>query len=208
MNKLHWQTVSPELKEIILKISNESAFSGFRLCGGTALSLQLGHRVSVDADFVSEAYFDKDDIAEIVGKTLVSVSDLYIGDTGVFLKSNGFKVDFLSWNIPFIRANVMADGVSLLHVEEIAAMKLFAITRRGEKKDYIDIAYLLQTYTLNELISFYKTRHPNSDASIVVKFLLSFSDIESQPEPNMLLNFDWKKAKQILNDAVKNYLAE
>lgn len=203
---LHWQTVSAELKEIILKISSVHDFSGFRLCGGTSLSLQTGNRISVDADFVCETYFDKNQVADIAEKTLSNVTDLYIGDFGVFLKSNGIKVDFLSWNIPHIRPAQIVENVSLLHVEEIAAMKLFAITRRGEKKDYIDIAYLLQTYSLSQIIGFYNERHPKNDPALVVKFLLSYADIEKQPEPNMLVNLNWTKAKEILTQSVKDYL--
>jgi predicted nucleotidyltransferase component of viral defense system len=203
---LHWQTISPELKEIILKISQNHAFHPFRLCGGTALSLQLGHRISVDADFVSASHFDKNFIAGEVEKILTDVSDLYIGDLGVFLKSKGIKVDFLSWNIPFIKPAVINSEIPLLDIEEIAAMKLFAITRRGEKKDYIDIAFLLQTYSLKTLIECYKIRHPKNDTAIVIKFLLSYGDIENQPEPKMTIEFDWQKAKQVLKESVKAYI--
>jgi predicted nucleotidyltransferase component of viral defense system len=204
---LNWQTISPELKEIILTISQNQAFNQFRLCGGTALSLQLGHRISVDADFVSASYFDKNSIIGEIEKTLKDVSDLHTGDFGVFLKSKGIKVDFLSWNIPFIKPVVMKNGISLLDIEEIAAMKLFAITRRGEKKDYIDLAFLLQTYSLKDLVDCYKIRHPKNDTAIVIKFLLSYGDIENQPEPEMIIDFDWQKAKQILKDNIKVYVS-
>ncbi len=50
---LHFQTVAPTLLKIIQTISAEPFFQSFRLVGGTALSLQLGHRMSVDADFFS-----------------------------------------------------------------------------------------------------------------------------------------------------------
>lgn len=48
---LHLETVSPALLKIIKAVSDEPMFQDFRLVGGTALSLQLGHRTSVDAEF-------------------------------------------------------------------------------------------------------------------------------------------------------------
>lgn len=54
----HLETVSPALLKIIRAVSSDPVFQDFRLVGGTALSLILGHRVSVDADFFSENPFD------------------------------------------------------------------------------------------------------------------------------------------------------
>jgi len=57
------------------------------------------------------------------------------------------------------------------------------------------------------LINFYKERHPQNDAALVVKFLLSYADTEKQPDPAMLVGFDWVNAKEILTKAVKGYLS-
>jgi len=203
---LHWNTVSPQLKKLIEQVSANEAFSNFRLGGGTALALQLGHRVSVDADFISENISDKKELADLVSRQIEVVSDLHIGEIGVFLKSGGIKLDFLSWNIPFIRPVVAEPGFRLLHTEEIAAMKLYAITQRGEKKDYYDIAVLLKSYSIEQLLQFYKERHPKNDTSVVVRFLISFSDIDFQPEPHHLIDFNWEQAKAVLTQSVKEYL--
>jgi hypothetical protein len=42
----------------------------FRLVGGTGLSLQLGHRQSIDIDLFSDADYDFNDLAKIVRKKL------------------------------------------------------------------------------------------------------------------------------------------
>ena len=41
---LHYETVSPLLKETLQKLVNSPIFKDFTLIGGTCLSLQLGHR--------------------------------------------------------------------------------------------------------------------------------------------------------------------
>jgi predicted nucleotidyltransferase len=203
---LHWNTVTPSLKNLILYVSANEKFKSFRLGGGTALALQLGHRISEDADYIADYSFDKEKLSHTIQQEINGASDLYIGEIGVFLKANGIKLDFLSWNIPFIKPVVNEDGLQLLHVEEIAAMKLFAITQRGEKKDYFDIAVLLQHYSLQQLLEFYLSRNPLNDTSVILRFLVSFSDIELQPEPLKLIDMEWKEAKSILKTAVKEYL--
>jgi hypothetical protein len=61
---LFWNTVSLKLEEILHLLMNAPELYAFRLVGGTALSLHLGHRMSVDIDlFTDEPYgsidFDK-----------------------------------------------------------------------------------------------------------------------------------------------------
>ncbi len=50
VEKLQYQTVQPVLKSTLNWLMSEEIFKPFRLIGGTALSLQLGHRESVDVD--------------------------------------------------------------------------------------------------------------------------------------------------------------
>jgi len=92
---LHWETVSPELKEVLYIIASNQHFKSFRLCGGPALALQLGHRKSVDADYVSQGFFDKQHLMRICSAEIPSVTDMFAGELGIFLKSNGIKLDFL-----------------------------------------------------------------------------------------------------------------
>ena len=46
IEKLQYQTVTPQLKSALDWLMSEEIFNAFRLVGGTALSLQLGHRES------------------------------------------------------------------------------------------------------------------------------------------------------------------
>ena len=48
--KLHNETVSPQLTRCLKKIMQSDIFKDFNLVGGTCLSLQLGHRRSIDID--------------------------------------------------------------------------------------------------------------------------------------------------------------
>ena len=51
---LYYQTVTELLKKSLVQLMQATAFNDFRLVGGTALSLQLGHRISVDIDLFTD----------------------------------------------------------------------------------------------------------------------------------------------------------
>lgn len=168
------------------------------------MALQIGHRISIDADFICEKEFDKDELIFQLNQIFPNqILDIRQNKLGVFLKINEIKVDFLSWNIPFIRSEVNLEDIRMMHLEEICASKLFAILNRGEKKDYIDIATLLDLYSLDQMVSFYKEKYNNSDESILLKYLCSFSDIDFQALPNMVSSLNWETAKQKIIDSVR-----
>jgi len=56
-DKLYWNTVTPLLRTVLDQLMVNLLFASFRLVGGTSLSLQLGHRISVDIDLFSIRFF-------------------------------------------------------------------------------------------------------------------------------------------------------
>ena len=72
---LQTQTVVPELLELLKKLMNEKSFSNYFLVGGTALSLQIGHRNSIDIDLFGKEPIDYDlfvDVLKEFGTTEVT----------------------------------------------------------------------------------------------------------------------------------------
>ncbi|SEA69181.1 Nucleotidyl transferase AbiEii toxin, Type IV TA system [Flavobacterium gillisiae] len=65
MKNLHWKTVSPLLKDILVDLMHEPLLSPFRLVGGTSLSLQIGHRMSVDIDLFTAADYGSIDFKKL-----------------------------------------------------------------------------------------------------------------------------------------------
>lgn len=203
---LHYETISAELKKIIQTVCKNPFFNKFRLFGGTALALQIGHRVSTDADFVSEESFDRDDLILEINKLFKhKVQNTRQNHVGVYMEINGIKVDFVSWNNPFIRKAVVIDDMRLMHKTEIITTKLNAVLNRGEKKDYIDIAFILNEIPLQEMFNLFKEKYGFVDEMQLIKYLCSYSDIDFQPQPKMLIDFDWDKAKEIIKSSVEKY---
>lgn len=55
---LHKETVTTATLDLISKLLAEKQLEDFLLVGGTALSLQVGHRISIDIDLFSNKPFD------------------------------------------------------------------------------------------------------------------------------------------------------
>jgi hypothetical protein len=205
-NDLHFNCISEELRELIEGICSDAYFDKFRLFGGTALALHIGHRISVDADFISAETFSKEQLAHKLSQRFPNtLSNVVTGDLGVFAKVSSIKLDFLSWNQPFIREAERHGSIRLMHTEEIIAHKLFAILNMGEKKDYVDLAFLLKDYSLQDMISFYAEKYNKSNTVQLLKYLLSYGDIDFQPKPKMTSDISWEFLKLQLKEAVQKY---
>jgi hypothetical protein len=87
-------------------------------------------------------------------------------------------------------------------------MKLSAITNRGTKKDFVDLAFLLKHFALQDMLDFYAQKFSDGSAFTVLKSLVFFDDAEDDPMPNMLKPFDWTEAKRRITDAVLDVSAD
>ena len=204
---LQYQTVEPATLDLLKKIQQLPVFSSHRLVGGTSLALQFGHRISIDLDFFSENLIEHEEIlinikhlgiVDIVSKSKY-ISCFYIND---------IKVDFVSLPYKWIDEPVLEDSISLASIKDIAAMKLAAITNRGSKKDFIDLALLIDQLGLHQMMSLYHEKYPDGMEMMVLRSLLYFDDAEIQSDPIMLVPFDWKKVKKLIVDESKLYLKQ
>ena len=85
-------------------------------------------------------------------------------------------------------------------------MKLAAITGRGAKKDFIDLYFLLQEFTLAEMISLYEEKYKDGSTFMVLKSLVYFDDAENDEMPEMLKPITWQDIKETIVKENKNYL--
>ena len=105
----------------------------FRLVGGTSLSLQIGHRISVDLNFFSEKSFDNDGIQRLLQSETEQFELQSMSGTGFSCFIQGIKCDFYNWSVRFIREPINKDGIRMCSLEDIVAFKLDAIIRRKKK---------------------------------------------------------------------------
>lgn len=157
---LSFQTIEPDTLEFLKALMAEPSFNGIRLVGGTSLALQYGHRQSVDIDMFG--IFSPD--ASAMSERLKKLGQTFVVKESERIKIytiNGIKVDFVDYgNYPWIDDVIIENGLRLASPKDIAAMKINAIEGRGTKKDFIDVYFLLQHYSLNQLLDFYAKKYP------------------------------------------------
>ena len=202
---LYYKTIDTETLELLKRIQNIPAFANLRLVGGTSLALQIGHRKSIDLDLFGKIEDDEFTIAEILNKT---------GRVTILKKSkniniytiNGIKVDIVNYPYAWLKDIIFEDTLKLANMEDIAAMKLSAITNRGTKKDFIDLFFLLKRYSLEELFDFYKNKYHDGSAFLVIKSLSYFDDADEEAMPDMCIAAKWEEIKSRLSHILTDYL--
>jgi predicted nucleotidyltransferase component of viral defense system len=120
------------------------------------------------------------------------------------------KIDFMS-NEQFIRPYILEEGIHIAHIEDIAAMKLEAITSRLEKKDFWDISELLERYSLKQLTGFYKERYPWNDLREVMERITQFHKCEENSKSSEVLCINgktWNDVKQIITNAFNLFVLD
>ena len=200
------KAIDSKTRQVLRKIRETQVLENFYLAGGTALSLILGHRKSIDLDFFSSS-FPKFEILVAKLKTLnpkvinqdKGTLDLYI---------DGVKVSFLEYKYPLIGDFLEFDQVKVASLEDIACMKLSAISSRGSKKDFIDLYFILQKFSLGELLALFekKFKGVNYQMSHILKSLVYFEEAEKQPDPEFLVDVDWNEVKSFLEGKVKELI--
>jgi predicted nucleotidyltransferase component of viral defense system len=138
---MHPEALTEKAKVFLPALKN---FNDFYLAGGTALALQIGHRISVDFDLFSEKEIDKGlftKVKQIFADREVALSVNNPDELTVFVDS--LKITFLKYPFPLIFDLADYEGTKLLSVKEIAATKAYTINRRGSLKDYVDLFFIV-----------------------------------------------------------------
>lgn len=131
---LHWNTVNNLLKDSLITLMQSSEFLEFRLVGGTALSLHLGHRMSVDIDLFTDAPYRSIDFSVIEDFLHASFGHVqgYFGGNPAMGKSylvgsdrdHVVKLDIFYSMDPFFQPAISQDYIRMATIEEIIAMKV------------------------------------------------------------------------------------
>jgi len=127
------------------------------------------------------------------GEVIVTQSSKNI----IITEVSGIKVDFVNYKYPLLSEPIIENSIRMLSKRDIAAMKLNAIAGRGSKKDFIDLFFLMDEFSLNEMMRFYLQKYSDGSEFMVQKSLTYFEDADEQLNPKMLSkNFNWESCKQ------------
>src|SRR3989344_5764545 len=179
---------------------------GWYLAGGTALALQVGHRISFNLDFfTSQRDFDISGIERELSEggewttTLREKGTLH----GIF---HGAKMSFIAYH--FFRPSdesLQCQTVRLVLPKDIAVMKIMAVSQRGKKRDFVDLYWLAQNgMSLEEALLGALRQYGNQRHSLphFLKSLVYFADAEDDPMPEIFFQADWKMMKDYFEATV------
>jgi len=178
----------------------------FGLVGGTNLSLRFGHRISIDLDLFTNQPFNTEAIYNKLETRFPNILQASQGETMLFLYINEVKIDIVLLPYPYLNPMEVIEGIRFVSLEDIAAMKLSAVARRGVKKDFWDIAELFEVFSLDQMIEFYRAKYSSRDIFHLLRSLVYFNDAEPQKNPDPLKDITWNQVKHKVQKAVKVYL--
>jgi len=215
MIKMYYNTVNNLLKDSLQILMASHEFENFRLVGGTSLSLQLGHRISIDIDLFSDAAYGSIDFKAI---------DLFLRSTFSYVdqsndlepamgksyligtdKNNAVKVD-LYYTDRFIRPVLLVDDIRLATTEEIIAMKVDVVQRGGRKKDFWDLHECLLKYGIAKMLDLHEERYPyGHDRDLILKNFIDFTIADDDFDPICLQGKYWEFIREDIEEAVNKY---
>jgi predicted nucleotidyltransferase component of viral defense system len=180
----------------------------FHLVGGTALSLMYGHRTSVDLDLFCIDKFDNNLITNSLQNRYKDRLDIRTSSHfGIFGFIDDVKIDIVRFPHPLIRPTLDIEGIRMYSPEEIVAMKVQAILGRGKKKDFWDVAELLQHFTVKDFIVLHKEKYSTQNLFITVPQVITyFDDADESEDPISLKGQSWDSVKSFIQQKVRDYL--
>lgn len=199
MIELHAEVLDARTEALLAKLGSAPELASFYLAGGTGLALQLRHRKSNDLDLFSERPWRW----ETTQPGLASAGRVGIDrqEEGTFAgRVGGVRVSLFHY--PYVLLEPALETrfqVAVAGLLDIACMKVVAIVQRGSRKDFIDLYHLSRAgFSIEEVLAALSRKVPGSVYSrvAVAKGLAYFDDADEEPDPEMLVTYDWTRIKR------------
>lgn len=199
-------TVSAELLTVLQRAMTVDEIQPYRLVGGTAMALQVGHRESVDIDLFCNDKQEK----QAVEKALRTAFDQPFYRTTHKVQSTikDVKIElFDDWGTPFQDPPLIQDGIRMASLLDISSLKLDAMIDRREKKDYIDLYFLFERYGAKAVIERFRKANPLASVRSIVFALGEVHEaINNQTVmPKMFTPVSWDRIAESMLTAARAY---
>jgi len=199
------QVLPGNTKAVLALLEKSEVIQKAYLAGGTALALQLGHRISYDLDFFTQEEFD----AEMLLPEIEEISDFQLEKISwrtILGKFEDVKFSIFYYKYPLLYAAKKFGMIKITDIRDIAAMKIAAIASRGTKRDFVDLYFICkEIVTLPDAIQLYDKKYKNLATTEIhiMKSLVYFEDAESDEMPKMLKKAEWEDVKKYFEDEVR-----
>ncbi|OGZ78203.1 MAG: hypothetical protein A2528_00070 [Candidatus Staskawiczbacteria bacterium RIFOXYD2_FULL_37_9] len=205
--------LSENAKKSLAILGQSGILKNAYMAGGTALALQIGHRLSYDFDFFTTEEFDATLLTQKINK-LIPNFNLDRTDWGTILGSiNNTRFSLFFYTYPILFESSEFSGVAIVNIKDIAAMKIAAISDRGSKKDFIDLYFIVEVekiLSLKECLELYdkKFQALKQNKTHILKSLNYFDDADKEAELKMIKPVQWKKVKLFFQKEIKKISEE
>jgi predicted nucleotidyltransferase component of viral defense system len=207
---LHRELLTPACRQALQVLQGQPFLTDFYLAGGTALALQIGHRVSTDLDWFSYLRTLSMSEREAIHQALETTGDFEVvseQEGSMFTRLCEAEVSFLYQHHPLLQPVVESEGLRLASPTDIGLMKLAAVNSRGTRRDFVDLYCLRDLVTLDQLLDLVPLKYadrPNFLA-VAIRALAYFEDAESQPMPRVLQPVKWMEVRRYCEAAARKW---
>lgn len=203
------QTINSSAKQSLAILGQKKILPDAYLAGGTALALQIGHRISYDLDFFTPKPFDRRIIINQLQKFNFQLEQESGGTILGKLAETKFSFFYYPYSLLYPTKDFL--GVAIADLKDITAMKIDAISSRGTKRDFTDLYFLAKEFSISEMLQFYDKKYsvlqPNKIH--ILKSLNYFVDADKDANPSMVVkNYSWLEIKNYFNQEVPKIARE
>lgn len=203
---LHTDILTETQKSVLERLANALSGTDFYLAGGTALALQIGHRMSADFDWFIPRLGNPEILFRKIKKPGIDYTVVSIDTETVYLNMNNIQISFIGYDYPLLAPKILLSEyeIYLASPDDIACMKLSAIGSRGAKKDFVDMYFLIKQFRpLDDYLRLYMQKFSTRDIGHIVRSLVYFDDAEAEPEIKMVKPVSWENLKADMEKSVK-----
>lgn len=208
MVNVYETAITQECRQALEFLRHQPFIADFYLAGGTALALQIGHRISTDLDWFSAERRLLAPEREQIRLALSEGAGFEVAseqDGALFTRLFGTDVSFLHQHHPLLEPTVDYQGAQLASPTDIGLMKLAAINSRGTRRDFVDVYCLRENVTLDRLLELAAHKYADrpSFLAVAVRALAYFDDAEQQPMPRLSQPVRWPDVRAYCEDAAR-----
>lgn len=177
---IYYETITEKMHNVAKIIFNNFNIK-YYLAGGTALSLQIGHRKSIDLDYFINDNIDtaklKNDIREFFKE--FPIEFVFEEKNTLWCTIDGVKISFISRFDVLLEDVLIVDNFRLAQIKDLTIMKLSAICGREEYKDYFDLACISTITDSRSWQSWWQEVYKNSDP---ISYMIALANVDNIQE--------------------------
>jgi len=207
MSEIYWNVITPAMRSVMTAFAQDPLAQEFYLAGGTALALQLGHRLSLDLDFFSPTQSDipalNQPLRRALKDFLPTLADSSWGNL-VFL-AHDVRVGFYGYGYELVEPLIEVEGIRIASVRDIALMKMDALLARASRKDFHDLYAICQRIPLRELFDLAPRKYPSvrDFEAQVTRHMVYFERAEQEKPVPLIEAVDWNTVKDWFREHAK-----